>query len=193
LVKTPRIVVRDDNTPSSKTFRSKLYHIYADDTVRDNVKQAAEPQTPLPDLVIQAYNLLGTDWFETYKNWKKEKSPVPPVMITVANRTETAARIKYTFESGQITVEELCDSNYIIHIDSKTLEKAEAESGALDVPAAEDETEGERKVSKKDQAAILRDTVDTVGQSGKRGEQIRNVISVGMLTEGWDAKTVTHG
>jgi type III restriction enzyme len=48
------------------------------------------------------------------------------------------------------------------------------------------------KSSKKEQAAILRDTVDTVGQIGRRGEQIRNVISVGMLTEGWDARTVTH-
>jgi len=27
---------------------------------------------------------------------------------------------------------------------------------------------------------------------GKPGEQIQNVISVGMLSEGWDAKTVTH-
>ena len=34
--------------------------------------------------------------------------------------------------------------------------------------------------------------VDTVGQPGKPGERIQNVISVGMLTEGWDARTVTH-
>jgi type III restriction enzyme len=34
--------------------------------------------------------------------------------------------------------------------------------------------------------------VNTVGQKGELGEQVRNVISVGMLTEGWDAKTVTH-
>jgi type III restriction enzyme len=34
--------------------------------------------------------------------------------------------------------------------------------------------------------------VDTVGRPGKRGEQTRSVISVGMLTEGRDAKTVTH-
>jgi type III restriction enzyme len=34
--------------------------------------------------------------------------------------------------------------------------------------------------------------VDSVGQLGKDGEQIRHVISVGMLSEGWDAKTVTH-
>ena len=31
-----------------------------------------------------------------------------------------------------------------------------------------------------------------MGQIGKPGEQIQNVISVGMLSEGWDAKTVTH-
>ena len=50
----------------------------------------------------------------------------------------------------------------------------------------------DEKLSKVDAATILRETVDTVGQKGKRGEQIRNVISVGMLSEGWDAKNVTH-
>jgi type III restriction enzyme len=55
-----------------------------------------------------------------------------------------------------------------------------------------DDEDGGGKLSKKDAALILRETVDTVGQKGKRGEQIRNVISVGMLSEGWDAKTVTH-
>src|SRR5260370_9311813 len=34
--------------------------------------------------------------------------------------------------------------------------------------------------------------VDTVGQGGQPGEKIHAVISVGMLSEGWDAKTVTH-
>jgi len=40
--------------------------------------------------------------------------------------------------------------------------------------------------------SILRRTVDTVGKTGEPGEQVQNVISVGMLSEGWDAKTVTH-
>jgi len=39
---------------------------------------------------------------------------------------------------------------------------------------------------------LLRQTVDTVGKVGEPGEQVQNVISVGMLSEGWDAKTVTH-
>src|SRR5213596_3517863 len=45
---------------------------------------------------------------------------------------------------------------------------------------------------KKQQAEYLRKQVDTVGRIGEPGEQIQNVISVGMLSEGWDAKTVTH-
>ena len=41
-------------------------------------------------------------------------------------------------------------------------------------------------------ADILREVVNTVGRPGKLGEHIRCVVSVGMLTEGWDANTVTH-
>src|SRR5271169_6800450 len=58
--------------------------------------------------------------------------------------------------------------------------------------ADEGDYEPKRKLTKKQQAELLRQQVDTVGQAGKPGEQIQNVISVGMLSEGWDAKTVTH-
>lgn len=34
--------------------------------------------------------------------------------------------------------------------------------------------------------------MNTVGRKGKLGEQIRCIVSVSMLTEGWDANTVTH-
>ena len=39
---------------------------------------------------------------------------------------------------------------------------------------------------------MLREVMNTVGKAGKLGESIRCVISVSMLTEGWDANTVTH-
>ncbi|SMH58076.1 type III restriction enzyme [Picosynechococcus sp. OG1] len=39
---------------------------------------------------------------------------------------------------------------------------------------------------------LLREVMNTVGKAGKLGEQIRCVVSVSMLTEGWDANTVTH-
>ena len=186
LVKTPRVVVRDDGTPDAESFRSKLYHIYADETVKDDINRAADPEEPLPDLLTQAYYLLGKDWQALYYAWKDAGADVPPVMITVANRTETAARIKYAFDHGRIPVPELCDSNLTIHIDSKTMD------AATNVVAPTADEDSEAKISKADAAAILRETVDTVGQKGKRGEKIRNVISVGMLSEGWDAKTVTH-
>src|SRR6202008_2688038 len=39
---------------------------------------------------------------------------------------------------------------------------------------------------------LLREVMNTVGKPGQLGEGIRCVVSVSMLTEGWDANTVTH-
>ena len=64
-----------------------------------------------------------------------------------------------------------------IRIDSKLL--AEAESGTA-------------AASRKEAAEQLRRIVATVGQKGEPGEQVRCVVSVAMLNEGWDAHNVTH-
>lgn len=146
LVKTPRVVVRDDGTPDAESFRSKLYHIYADETVKDDINRAADPEEPLPDLLTQAYYLLGKDWQALYYAWKDAGADVPPVMITVANRTETAARIKYAFDHGRIPVPELCDPNLTIHIDSKTMD------AATNVVAPTADEDSEAKISKADAA-----------------------------------------
>ena len=194
LVKTPRVVIRDDGVPDAKTYKSKLYHIY--EWVKDDLnRKAAEEYEPLPDLVTNGYYLLGKDWLETAKSWQKTGLKTPPVMITVANRTETAARIKYAFDRKKIRIEELCVPERTLHIDSRVLEMAESQEEAIAIEESlEDEQEDEptHKLSKKEQAELLRQTVDTVGQPGKPGEGIQKVISVGMLSEGWDAKTVTH-
>jgi type III restriction enzyme len=39
---------------------------------------------------------------------------------------------------------------------------------------------------------LLREVMNTVGKPGRLGEHVRCVVSVSMLTEGWDANTVTH-
>jgi len=39
---------------------------------------------------------------------------------------------------------------------------------------------------------LLREVMNTVGKEGRLGDSIRCVVSVSMLTEGWDANTVTH-
>jgi len=41
-------------------------------------------------------------------------------------------------------------------------------------------------------AELLREVMNTVGKSGRMGSDIRCVVSVAMLTEGWDANNVTH-
>ncbi len=40
--------------------------------------------------------------------------------------------------------------------------------------------------------AVLREIVNTVGKKGKAGERVRCIVSVNMLSEGWDVKSVTH-
>lgn len=47
-------------------------------------------------------------------------------------------------------------------------------------------------VDKLTDADLLREAMNTIGKKDKLGEQIRCVVSVAMLTEGWDANTVTH-
>ena len=197
LVKTPRVVVRDDALPDARTFRSRLYHIYNDPEVKDDLNRKAQPHEPLPDLVTNGYYLLGYDWQKTAESWQEQGFRTPPVMITVANRTETAARVKHAFDRKEVLIDELSDSRRTLHIDSKVLAEAEAADepiAQVDQHAAAVQAEDgpTRKLTRKEQAELLRSQVDTVGRVGKPGEQIQNVISVGMLSEGWDAKTVTH-
>lgn len=195
LVKTPQVVIRDDGRLTTD-YKSRLYHIYHDPEVKDDINRKAEEHEPLPDLVINAYYLLGKDWLETKEDWEKAEVPTPPVMISVANRTETAARIKYAFDHKKIRIDELCVPERILHIDTKVLSKAESQEEVASLyNVAEDgkpKEESTRKLSNQEFAELLRQKVDTVGQVGKLGEQIQKVISVGMLSEGWDAKTVTQ-
>lgn len=69
-----------------------------------------------------------------------------------------------------------------IRIDSKLLAQAEAQHVAG----------GDPNVSKVEAAEQLRRVVATVGKKGEPGEQVRCIVSVAMLNEGWDANNVTH-
>ena len=44
----------------------------------------------------------------------------------------------------------------------------------------------------KGREAVIREMVNTVGSNGKPGEHVRAIVSVNMLSEGWDVKSVTH-
>lgn len=204
LVKTPRIVVRDGVLPNAATLRSKLYHLYREpDVGQDLNRRGAQPHEPLPELVQQAYTLLGADWRETARLWREEGHPNPPVLLTVCNRTETAARIEHYFSRGHAQWPELHAPDRTLRVDSRVLEKAEigetagtdkdyetrlqAIVEAADIPATRKQQLG---VLKKEE--LLRALVDSVGKRGQAGQDLQNVISVAMLSEGWDAKNVTH-
>jgi type III restriction enzyme len=196
LVKTPRVVVRDDSE-LGRDLKPRLYHIYSVPEVKSDINRKAEEQEPLPDIIYNAYYLLGEDWLETKRDWEKQNVPTPPVMISVANRTETAARVNYAFIKKKIKIDELCIPEKTLHIDSKVLEEAESQEEELEIgDNAEGMENGEdepvKKLSRKELAEQLRKKVDTIGRVGAPGGNVQSVISVGMLSEGWDAKTVTH-
>ena len=86
-------------------------------------------------------------------------------------------------------------------IDSIQIEKGDTIDDAFRKAAAEEidrfrrdkiAREGAAAAEKITDAELLREAMNTVGRKGRLGEQIRCVVSVGMLTEGWDANTVTH-
>jgi type III restriction enzyme len=203
LVKTPRVVVRDDALANAQSYKSKLYHLYNENEVKEDLNRKAESHEPLPDLVQKAYALLAYDWRETARRWAEGGHTIPPVMLTVCNRTESAARIERFFNGGDCLIPETQAPDRTLRVDSRVLEKAErGESITKDKDYAQrleailhasglPEDKREELLGTK-QEEQLRAIVDTVGKRGKPGQRLQNVISVAMLSEGWDAANVTH-
>jgi len=99
-------------------------------------------------------------------------------------------------EHGQWT-----DRPNTILIDSAQLESGEQLSPEFKKDVAREieefKAEYRQRFPERDPEAItdedlLREVMNTVGKPGRLGEQIKCVVSVSMLTEGWDANTVTH-
>jgi type III restriction enzyme len=118
-----------------------------------------------------------------YSGWKKDfvewsdqlpglRQGPPPVMLVIAN---DATRAKWLFEHLSTFPDELRNEDtddprawVTIQVDSKVFD------------------------ADKGNEAVLREMVNTVGQAGKPGEDVRCIISVNMLSEGWDVKNVSH-
>lgn len=205
LVKTPRVVIRDDALPDAKSYRSKLYHLYRDPDVQQDLnRRGAEPHEALPKLVQDAYTLLGADWRVALQHWQQAGHHSPPVMLTVCNRVETAARIEHSLNHGDAHWPEMKAPEQTLRVDSKVLEKAElgekagsvapeyAERLRAIVTAAGLPADREAQLLALDKEQLLRAIVDNVGKQGQAGQRLQSVISVAMLSEGWDAKNVTH-
>ena len=87
-------------------------------------------------------------------------------------------------------------------IDSEQLESGDALDRDFRKMAADEinrfrreiiERTGDRRQAEKiSDQDLLREVMNTVGKPGRLGDSIRCVVSVSMLTEGWDANTVSH-
>jgi type III restriction enzyme len=81
-------------------------------------------------------------------------------------------------------------------IDSRQIESGDALDKGFSSAAATEIEQFKRELATREgaasaqgemsEAALLREVMNTVGRAGRLGEQIRCVVSVSMLTEGWD-------
>jgi type III restriction enzyme len=145
----------------------------------------------------------------------------PPVFIVVCNNTNVSKMVfdyvsgwekpvgdKVVVQAGQMPIFRNDDGQggwlqrpNTILVDSQQLESGESMSDDFKRIAAHeiDEFKGEyrarfpgRDAENLTDEDLLREVMNTVGKAGKLGEHVKCVVSVSMLTEGWDANTVTH-
>jgi type III restriction enzyme len=209
IVKIPRLPVADDAAKKDEAGRPlpKYFRLWRN--ISDELKPHERVgKRPKPDAVYKhaqgALLTLASQWKERFDQIQRDSGDehfVPPVMIVVCDNTDIAD-VFYQKISGERTIDAADDSDDKVQVeravygDSEVLEEFRNEPGIkrterIDTKLlAKIETgEGETK----DEAAkALREVIASVGKRGGPGEQVRCVVSVSMLTEGWDATNVTH-
>ena len=211
ITKIPRLPVSDTTgRPEPKFFR--LW-----EAIQEEISPADRlpGKKPKPEAVYReaeaALNTLASQWkerFEYIQEASDAQDKTPPVMIIVCDNTNIAAHF---FEkiSGE-EVREVVDNNgnsgrgrrkkqtETVYgqgaLFSDMLSNSEVTSRTLRIDSkklAEAESEDPQK-NRMQAAEDLRRVVATIGKPGQPGEQIRCVVSVAMLNEGWDANNVTH-
>ncbi len=130
----------------------------------------------------------------------------PPVFIVVCNHT-TTSRMMADYLGGYLSDDGrhvpgrmgLFDNSggdlRTLLVDSEALDSGEKLPDDFLSAAAEEVAILKAKLPhgrKLETADLLREVLNTVGKPGALGEGVRCVVSVNMLTEGWDVGTVTH-
>ncbi len=215
ITKIPRLPAMDNTgRPDPKYFRL-WEHIYRD-------LKAGEKLTggkPKPEVVYRkaedALLTLAGEWKERCEQMQ-EAAPgqerVPPVMILVCDNTSIADHFHRQISGEEIVgVEEAEEEEEnsgqktkrkkkrqkrygMGQVFGDLLSNREGEEVTLRIDSnllAEAESENPN-ASRKDAAEELRHIVATIGKPGEPGEKVRCVVSVNMLSEGWDANNVTH-
>jgi len=186
---------------------------------KDYITGGDLPKT-LQEAIESLYGNYEKKYYQRYLEEKQNNQNVmPPVMIVVCNNTavsELVYRWVAGFEretpSGKLIIEkgnleifrnedgvQFFDKPNTLIIDSRQLESGEKiDDNFKKIFAAEIEDfhkEYKKRFPGREEPTdeeLLREVMNTVGKPGKLGENIKCVISVSMLTEGWDVNTVTH-
>jgi type III restriction enzyme len=221
IVKIPRVPTSDDVMEGTlPTFRDLWVHI-KDELPKKGLKDAALLGPPiLPKQLEAALYHLYRDYEKSFELWRElEGRGAPPVFIVVCQNTtiskmvfdwiggyeQTDAHGIATVRSGNLKLFSNAaegawtDRPNALLIDSAQLESGEAMDANFKKMASKEIAEFKDELAQRgdyrDEITdedLLREVMNTIGKPGKLGEQIRCVVSVSMLTEGWDANTVTH-
>ena len=206
LVKIPRIPVDDDAESVDVKWRA----------IHANAKPKKVTREELPGLLEDAMRSLYFDWVLEWDRWRQAGRRTPPVFIVVANsishakalyehiggyeRTNESGRTEYVagalaeFSNVRLSGAGWKETPVTLLMHSK-LDSEEKITGALAKLVRAQATRlstARRRAGATDDVSLLRNVLNTVGREGEPGEHIRCVISVSMLTEGWDTRTVTH-
>ncbi len=199
LTKIPRLPVEDDSAQDDPVYRNLYRH-----TAPRKLDDANLQQT-----VREALETMHRHYRESVAP-EYGRHGVIPVLIAVANDIANATALfrwiagtrdeQGRFQRGQLEAFSNVRADGSGYVDRpptllvhSQLGDAEASESALNRIAREQvELHAPADAKKQVQVQAIRDVFNTVGRAGEPGEHIRCVISVGMLTEGWDARTVTH-
>ena len=203
-------------------FRNLWEHIRKRMPKRGRGKSAGLDPLSLPPELQTALEALYGHYEKTFALWQEQGLEVPPVFIVVCNNTATSKLVydyisgfeqvgddgKTTPQEGRLALFRNTDDYgqplarpHTLLIDSEQLESGDALDNNFRQAAAAEIDRFRYEIGQREGAAavetitdqdLLREVMNTVGKQGKLGDSIRCVVSVSMLTEGWDANTVTH-
>lgn len=218
IVKIPRVPVSDDQMASESPTYRDLWRRVRDDLPRKGRAQSATGVSPvLPADLEGALHSLYSHYKKSFELWEQNGVGTPPVFIVICSNTAVSKLVYdwisgYETAAGSVATGKLplfsnAQNGQWLHrpnallIDSAQLESGQAMSESFKQIAAREIAEfkaeylerfpgrTEDNITDED---LLREVMNTVGKPGRLGENIRCVVSVSMLTEGWDANTVTH-
>ncbi len=198
LVKVPRVPCDDDASADQTVWRN-LYG-------NARHKKIEPDGHPLQEPLEGAVSALYADYEQVFRAWDA-KTKTPPVMIVVANTIANAAALydwiaggeerDGSFRPGKLDLFSNVradgsgweDSPRTLLVHSK-LDADEKLTGRFAKLVKEQVGRFDSRGT--DPVTAMRRMMNTVGKPGEPGEQVRCVVSVSMLTEGWDTRTVTH-